>query len=128
MIGEIMEAVLGMLNAIHPYAQVTLGTLPATDGICLACAGGEPTATFFNRAQVVALDVVINAKHTSGKLALTALCDIHRALTRAEHYPEGLQWQLLHISTASEPALLEIDPAGQQWLYGSAVTVTYYER
>lgn len=127
MTNEIIEAVVNMLRGLKLYAAVTLGPLPAGNGVSVAPDNGAVETDFFDRSTVKSLPLIFNAKHEKPERALAALDAIHRALTRAEAYPEAAGWQILTIKTESSPGYLGKED-DRRTLYGSSVTVRYLER
>lgn len=121
---DVLQAVVGLANAVQPYATVTVGALPADNGICMAWASGS-LATFMDKRAAVTMTAVLNAKNTSQQAALDALSDIHTALNMATSYPTADNYQITNIETVGPPTYLRPEQ-NSQWLYGSSLTVKFY--
>ena len=121
---DVLQAVVALANATAPYSTVTVGALPADNGICMAWATGSLN-TFFNKRAAVTMTAVLNAKNTSQQAALDALSDIHTALNMATSYPSADNYQITNIETSGPPTYLSREQ-NSQWLYGSSLTVKFY--
>ena len=120
----VLEAIRGMIDAQGSFAPVMMGTLPAEDGLSMAASAGREVETTLAQERTLRLDVVVSARHREQAAALDALCRIHEGLAIAA-LPSGAGWQVTGIRTGSAPALVGLE--GSQWLYGSALEVTYAE-
>lgn len=124
---EILAAVIGLAQATNPYATITVGALPADDGICMTYATGAPSSTFLDKGMAYQRSLVLNAKNTSQQAAQEALDAIHVALTQATTYPSGEAWQITDIETIAAPSYLSREQ-NSQWLYGSSLRIKFYLR
>lgn len=122
---EVLEAVIAMAQATEPYAAITVGALPADNGICVTYATGEPDATFLNKGMAYQRTLVCNAKNISQQAAQEALDTIHLALTQTKTYPRGMSWQITDIETISAPSYLSREQ-NSQWLYGSSLRIKIF--
>ena len=127
-INEVMEAVIGLMNATSPFSTVTRGALPTTEGI--TCEVG-PTVTsdlYWDKNTFVPLDVTINAKHPNMKTVSDALNNIHSVLTRAKVYPEDTvnnRWQIADIKTSTLPRIIGRED-NNDWLMASGLSINFY--
>ena len=124
---QVLMAVLGMAQATNPYATITIGALPADDGICMAPASAAPDTTFFSKGMAYQRSIVLNGKHSDQNMVSSALSDIHLALTQAKKYPNEEKFQITNIETISAPSYLSREQ-NNQWLYGSSLRVRFYLR
>lgn len=124
---EILTAVIGLAQATHPFSTITIGALPADNGICMAYASGAPQTTFLDKGMAYQQTIVCNGKHTSQETLAAALGSIHIALTQAKDYPTAQTWQITDIETISAPSYLGREQ-NSQWLYGSSLRVKFYLR
>lgn len=111
----LLESLLGM--------PAHMGPLPAEAGLAMAASMGRESEPTLAGGRTVALDVTLTMKHPSQQAALDTLCRAHEALACAQPLPLGEGWQVVAVHTASAPGYL--DRTGDQWLYGSALTVVY---
>lgn len=122
---DAFKSLMGLvLDAQDVFLQVSVGTLPAEDSLCMALsAGGESSVSLDLRGDL-SMDIVVNDKHKDQTKAIDALADIHHNITAIKNLPTGDGWQILSISTSSAPTFIEFD--GDQWLYGSGLDVHIY--
>lgn len=124
---EVLAAVVGLAQATNPYATITIGALPADNGICMSYASGAPDSTFLDKGMAYQRSLVLNAKNTSQQVAQETLDAIHAALTQATSYPMAGSWQITNIETIAAPSYLSREQ-NSQWLYGSSLRVKFYYR
>lgn len=121
---DVLQAVVELANDTNPYAVVTIGALPANNGICMAWASGSLN-TFFNKMGAVEMSAILNAKNTNQQAALDALSDIHTALNMTKNYPSSDNYQITNIETIGPPVYLSREQ-NSQWLYGSSLRIKFY--
>ncbi len=120
---QVLTALRGMIDALAPFAAVTMGALPAQNGLSLVATSGQTAQETLAGGATVTLDVALNSKHESRQMALDTLCRIHEALGKTSDLPSGEGWQMIAVSTAGAPGYVARDDA--HWLYGSALAVRY---
>lgn len=126
-INEAVEAVIGMMNATHPFATVTRGALPTGQGLVCEVGPSTPQALYWDKNTFVPLDITLNGKHKNLKVLSDAMNNIHSALTRATSYPEGDGWQIVDITTDSLPQKIGREE-NNEWLMASALSVRLFWR
>ena len=126
-INQVVEAVIGLMNATSPFASVTRGALPTGVGITCEVGPSTPSEVYLSKDCYVPLDVTINGKHPNLKTLGDALNKIHSALTRATSYPESDRWQIVDISTYTLPQIVDRE-SNNEWLMASALSVKFYWR
>lgn len=125
-INEVVDAVIGLMNAAQSMATVKRGALPTGHGI--VCEVGPSTPRLYmDKNTFVPLDITINGKHPNLRVLSDALNDIHARLTRAKVYPAGVGWQITDIKTTSLPQRIGRED-NNNWLMASALSVEYYWR
>ncbi len=126
-INEVVEAVIGLMNGLHPFAAVTRGALPTGPGLTCEVGPSTPLAVHMDKNSVIPLDVTLNGKHADLKTLSDTLNDIHSALTRARSYPSGEGWQIVDIQNYTLPQLIGRE-GNNDWLMASSLSVTFYWR
>ncbi len=126
-INEVMEAVIGMMNDLHPFATVTRGALPTGNGITCEIGPTVQTELYFDKNTFVPLDITINGKHKNMKTLSDTLNNIHSSLTRRRVYPSGEGWQIADIKTATLPRIIGREE-NNEWLMASGLSVEFYWR
>ena len=125
-INDVVEAVIGLMNAAKPFATVTRGALPTGAGI--TCEVGPSTPRMYmDKNTFVPLDITINGKHANLKTLSDALNGLHSTLTRATSYPSGTAWEITDIKTTTLPQVIGRED-NNQWLMASALSVEFYWR
>lgn len=126
-INQVLEAVIGLMNATHPFASVTRGALPTGNG--LTCEIGPTTqqTMHMDKNTVIPLDVTLNGKHANLLTVSDAMNNIHSALTRAKVYPSAGAWEIVDILNQNLPSIIGREE-NNEWLLASALTVKFYWR
>ena len=126
-INEVLEAVIGLMNATHPFATVTRGALPTGQGLVCEIGPTIPETLFWDKNTFVPLDVTLNGKHRNLKTLSDAMNDIHSALTRAKTYPADTngRWQITDILNQNLPQIIDREQ-NNDWVAASAITVKFY--
>lgn len=126
-INEVIEAVIGLMNALEPFATVTRGALPTGPGIVCEAGPSAPEAVFLDKNSYIPQDITINAKHQDLQVLSAALGDIHSALTRAKNYPSdpGGRWEIVDIVNYALPEIIGRE-ANNDWLMASSLIVKIY--
>ena len=129
-VNEVLEAVITLMNATSPFATVTRGALPTTEGIVCEIGPSIQNTLFWDKNTFYPLDVTINAKHPNLKTLSDTLNNIHGVLTRAKEYPEDTnqtRWQITDISTQNLPQIIGREQ-NNDWIMASALTVNFFWR
>lgn len=124
-INQALEAVIGLMNATHPFATVTRGALPLGNGITCELGPSATEEVYLDKKNYIPLDVTINAKHTNLKTLSDDLNTIHDTLTRMTSYPSGTGWEIVDISNQTTPQLIERETSNA-WVMASALQVKLY--
>lgn len=126
-INQVVEAVIGLMNATSPFASVTRGALPTGVGITCEVGPSTPSEVYLSKDCYVPLDIAINGKHPNLMTLSDALNKIHSALTRAKTYPESDSWQIVDISNYTLPEVVDRE-SNNEWLMASSLSVKFYWR
>lgn len=126
-INQVVEAVIGLMNATQPFSAVTRGALPTGNGIVCEVGPSTPSQVHLDKNTVTPLDVTLNGKHTNLKTLSDAMNKIHSVLTRATSYPAGEGWQIVDITNATLPQRIGREE-NNMWLMASSLSVTYYQK
>lgn len=124
-INEVLEAVIGMMNATNPFATVTRGALPTGQGLVCEIGPSIPDELYFDKNTVIPLDVTLNGKHKNLKTLTDAMNGIHSALTRKRVYPSTERWQIIDIQNQNLPEKIDREQ-NNDWLSASALTVRFF--
>lgn len=126
-INEVIEAVIGLMNATEPFAAVTRGALPTGVGITCEMGPSTPQEVYLDKNSYIPLDLALNGKHPNLQTLSDALNNIHSALTRATSYPSGESWEIVDISNYTLPQIIGREQ-NNEWLMASALSVKFYQK
>ena len=126
-INQAVEAVIGLMNATHPFANVTRGALPTGAGITCEVGPSTPAEVYLDKNAYIPLDVTINGKHPNLKTLSDTLNNIHSALTRATSYPSADHWEIVDIATETLPQRIGRED-NNDWLMASSLSVRIYQK
>jgi hypothetical protein len=121
-IGQAVEAVIRMMNTLGLFATVTRGALPAGAGITCEVGPSVPSEVYLDKNKYIPLDLTINGKNKNLQTLTDAMDKIHEELTFARSYPSGDEWQIVDITTATEPQRIGREE-NNDWLMASSLTV-----
>ena len=117
-----IESVMDLIDAIGLFATISRGALGTGNGLCCEIGPTSPEAVFLDKHQYIPVDLTINGKHDDLRTLSDALNTIHETLTMAFSYPSGNGWQVVDITTMSEPQVIAREDDGK-WMMASALTV-----
>lgn len=126
-INQVLEAVIGLMNATTPFATVTRGALPTGPGLTCEIGPSAPSSMHMDKNTVIPLDVTMNGKHPNLMTVSDAMNKIHSSLTRATAYPSAANWQILDISSTTLPQRIGREE-NNDWLMASSLSVKFYWR
>lgn len=126
-INQVLEAVIGLMNATNPFATVTRGALPTGHGLTCEIGPSSPSAMHMDKNTVIPLDVTLNGKHPNLMTLSDTMNNIHSVLTRATAYPSAEKWQIVDISNLTLPQRIGREQ-NNDWLMASALSVKFYWR
>ena len=124
-INAVIEAVIGLMNATQPFAQVTRGALPTGPGITCETDPSTFNVLYMDKNAEIRLGLVINGKHGNLETLSDTLNAIHSALTRATSYPDGIGWQIIDILNYTLPRVIGRED-NNDWIMASSVMVKFY--
>ena len=126
-VNQVVEAVIGMMNATEPFANVTRGALPTGVGIICEIGPSTPSEVYLDKNSYVPLDVTLNGKHHDLQVLSDALNKIHSALTMARTYPSADNWQIVDITNYTLPQIVDREN-NNEWLMAGSLSVKVYLR
>ena len=126
-VNQVLEAVIGLMNAAHPFARVTRGALPTGNGLTCEIGPTSVSTLYMDKNTVVPLYVTLNGKHANLMTLSDSLNAIHSVLTRAQVYPAANNWQIIDILNRNLPSIIGRE-SNNEWLMASALTVKFYWR
>lgn len=124
-IGQVVEAVIGLMNETQPFASVTRGALPTGAGITCEVGPNLGGEMYFDKNTFIPLDITLNGKHPDMQVLNDALSAIHSSLTRRRVYPSTDRWQITDIKNETLPQIIGRE-LNNDWLMASGLTVEFY--
>ena len=121
-INQAVEAVAGLINTLGLFANIYRGALGTGNGLCCEVGPTYQEAVYLDKNKYVPVDLTINGKHTDLQTLSEAMNKIHESLTMLRSYPSGTGWQIVDITTATEPQVIERESVGA-WLMASSLYV-----
>ena len=117
-----VESVMDLIDALGLFALVYRGALGTGAGICCEVGPTTPDTVWMDKNQYIPIDLTINGKHSELQTLSDAMYLIHESLTMRTEYPYGDNWQIVDITTHTEPQVVERNDSGD-WMMASALTV-----
>lgn len=118
-INQAVEAVAGLINALGLFASIYRGPLGTGDGLCFEVGPTRPEAVFLDKNKYIPVDLTINGKHENLLTLTEAMNKIHESLTMLKTYPSGASWEIVDITTATEPQIIDREDSGQYLMASS---------
>lgn len=112
-INQAVEAVAGLINALDLFASIYRGPLGTGNGLCCEVGPTRPEAVFLDKNKYIPVDLTINGKHDNLLTLTEAMNKIHESLTMLKTYPSGASWEIVDISTATEPQVINREDSNQ---------------
>lgn len=117
-----VESVMDLIDALSLFATITRGALGT--GNCLSCEIGPsaPSEVYLDKNQYIPVDLTINGKHSNLQTLSDAMNMIHENLTMLRQYPSGSAWEIVDISTMTEPQVIGREQ-DNRWIMASAILI-----
>ena len=121
-INQAVDNVMNLIDALSLFATITRGALGTGD--CLTCEVGpsSPSEVWLDKNQYIPIDLTINGKHSNLQTLSDAMNTIHENLTMKRAYPYGDKWEIVDISTMTEPQVIGREQ-DNRWMMASALLV-----
>ena len=112
-INQAVEAVAGLINALGLFASIYRGALGTGNGLCCEVGPTRPESVFLDKNKYIPVDLTINGKHENLLTITEAMNKIHESLTMLKTYPSGASWEIVDITTATEPQIIGREDSNQ---------------
>ena len=117
-----IESVIDLIDALGLFATISRGALGTGNGLCCEIGPTSPETVFLDKHQYIPVDLTINGKHNDLQTLSDAMNKIHESLTMAFSYPYGDGWEIVDITTMTEPQIIAREDSNQ-WIMASALLV-----
>lgn len=121
-INAAVEAVMNLIDGLNLFSGITRGALGTGEGLVCEVGPSGPEAVFMDKNQYIILDITINGKHESLQTLSDDMNRIHQELTMLREYPSGTDWNMVDITTLTEPQVIARED-NNVWLMASALNV-----
>lgn len=121
-INAAIEAVMDLIDALGLYANISRGALGTNEGLCCEIGPTSPQSVFLDKNQYIPIDLTINGKYGNLETLSNAMNMIHQSLTMMTEYPYGDNWEIVDITTMTEPQVIGRE-SSNNWIMASALLV-----
>ena len=121
-LNEAIEKVMDLIDALNLFSPIHRGAMTTADDLAGEIGPTTPESVWLNKHKYIPVDLTINGKHTNLETLTDALNTIDYALTMATEYPSGEGWQIVDITTLTEPQVIGREDNGQ-WMMAAALLV-----
>ena len=112
-IDQAVEAVAGLINGLSLFSSIYRGALGTGNGLCCEVGPTRPEAVFLDKNKCIPVDFTINGKHDNLLTLTEAMNKIHESLTMLKTYPSGATWEIVDITTSTEPQVIGREDSNQ---------------
>ena len=126
-IDQVIEAVIGLMNATSPFATVTRGALPTGVGITCEMGPSTPQEVYLDKNSYIPLDLALNGKHDNLQTLSDTLNTIIDTLSRKKEYTSGTGWQIVDITPGNLPRVIGRED-NSTWLMAGDLVVKIYRK
>lgn len=121
-INQAVENVMDLIDGLDLFALITRGALGTVDSISCEIGPSSPSEVYLDKHQYIPLDLTINGKNMDLETLSDDMNKIHESLTMMTDYPSGNGWNIVDISTMTEPQVIGREDEGS-WLMASALVI-----
>lgn len=121
-LNQAIEAVMDLIDALGLYATITRGALGTGDGLSCEIGPTSVESVWLDKNQYIPVDLTINGRHSNLQTLSDAMNKIHESLTMKFSYPYGNGWEIVDITTLTEPQMVGREDSNE-WLMASALLV-----
>ena len=121
-INAAMEAVMDLIDDLNLFALITRGALGTGEGLVCEVGPSGPDEVYMDKNQYIIRDFTINGKHSNLQTLSDDMNRIHQELTMLHEYPFGDDWNIVDITTLTEPQIIGRED-NNAWMMASALNV-----
>ena len=121
-LNQAIEAVMDLIDALGLFATITRGALGTGDGLSCEIGPTSVESVWLDKNQYIPVDLTINGRHSNLQTLSDAMNLIHESLTMMTSYPYGNGWEIVDITTLTEPQMIGREDSNE-WLMASALLV-----
>lgn len=121
-INAAVEAVMDLIDGLGLFALITRGALGTGEGLVCEVGPSGPDEVYMDKNKYIILDFTINGKHANLQTLSDDMNRIHQEITMLREYPSGDDWNIVDITTLTEPQIIGRED-NNMWLMASALNV-----
>lgn len=121
-LNQAIEAVMDLIDALGLFSLITRGALGSGDGLACEIGPTSVETVWLDKNQYIPIDLTINGRHGNLQTLSEAMNLIHESLTMRTEYPAGDKWEIVDITTLTEPQMVGREDSNE-WLMASALLV-----
>ena len=117
-----VNAVMDLIDAMNLFAPITRGALGTGRDLVCEIGPSNPDAVYLDKNQYIVIDLTLNGKNDNLQTLSEDLNKIHEGLTMMKTYPAGDDWEIVDITTLTEPQIIGRED-NNAWLMASSIGV-----
>ena len=121
-LNQAIESVMDLIDALGLFATITRGALGTGDGLSCEIGPTSVDTVWMDKHQYIPVDLTINGRNSNLQTLSEAMNTIHESLTMKTSYPYGNGWEIVDITTLTEPQMIGREDSNE-WLMASALLV-----
>ena len=121
-LNQAVEAVMDLIDALGLFSTIRRGALGTGNGLCCEIGPTSVETVWLDKNQYIPVDLTINGRNDKLQTLSDTLNKIHEELTMRTEYPYGDKWEIVDITTLTEPQLIGREDSNE-WLMASALLV-----
>lgn len=122
-----VEAVMDMIDALNPYAQITRGALGIGNSLTCEIAPSVPSEVYLDKNSYIPLTLALNGKHDDLQVLSDTMNNILDSLSRMTEYTSGEGWQIVDITSGNLPRVIGRED-NNTWLMAGDLVVKIYRK
>jgi hypothetical protein len=126
-INAAVESVMDLIDGLGLFSLITRGALGTGNGLACEIGPSGPEAVYLDKNQYIILDLTINGKHNNLQTVSEDMNRIHQELTMLREYPSGTDWEIVDITTLTEPQIVSRED-NNAWMMASALNIKVYTK
>jgi hypothetical protein len=124
-INDAIESVMDLIDGLGLYSTISRGALGTGNDLTCEIAPSSPSEVYLDKNQFIVLDLTINGRHDNLQTLSDAMNMIHEELTMMTDYPNGSDWEIVDITTYTEPQVVGRED-NNRWMMASSLAVKVY--
>ena len=122
-----VESVINAINAMTPFATMTRGALPTTNGLTCEIAPSNVSEVYYDKNSFIELTLALNGKHDNLQILSDTLNNIMDTLTRSKTYTSGNGWEIVDITNGIYPRVIGREE-NNAWVMACEIVVKLYRK